>query len=310
MDMERNDDIIRKTACFLGCHCRKNNIRHLDNSAVDAVIKYSSRLAGSKKRLSACLESIIDIVNESNIWAGISGNKYISRSDILKTIEEKKKRINLIEERILRNYSDKKIIIDVEGEAVGQVNGLSVIETGGYSFGKPCRITASTYMGKDGIINIEREAELSGNIHSKSVMIISGYLGNKYARDIPLSLTAHICFEQTYGFIDGDSASIAELYTILSSLSGIPLKQCIAVTGSVNQKGEVQPVGGINEKIEGFYKVCTFEGLNNRHGVIIPYHNIDDILLDDNIMKDIKNGRFHIYAIKDVEDGIEILTGI
>lgn len=309
-DMDRNEENIYKIAGFIGRYCRKNNIRHLDNSGVAAIVEYSSRVAGSRKKLSTCLENIIDIVEESNIWAQTSGRKYISFDIIKKAIQEKKKRMNLVEEKTLNNYRNNKIIIDVKDEAVGQVNGLAVVEVGGYSFGKPYRITASTYMGKSGIINIEREVQMSGNIHNKSVMIITGYLGQKYARNIPMSLTAHICFEQLYGYIDGDSASIAELYAVLSSLSGIPLKQGIAVTGSLNQMGDVQPVGGINEKIEGFYNLCSLNGLTKKQGIIIPYQNIDDILLDDNIIKDIKNGLFHIYAIKNVEEGIEILTGM
>lgn len=309
-DMERNDENIYKFSMLLGDYCRKKNIRHLDNTAVAALIEYSSRLAGSRKRLTTCMEDVLDIVEESSIWAEASGNRYISGRDVKKAILESKKRINLFEEKIMRGYSDNKIIMDVSGEAVGQINGLAVVETGGSSFGRPYRITASTYMGKSGIINIEREAQMSGNVHNKSVMIISGYIGEKYAKSIPLSLSAHICFEQLYGYIDGDSASVAELYAILSSLSNIPFRQSIAVTGSINQRGEIQPVGGINEKIEGFYRVCKMYGLNKRQGVIIPYRNVDDVLLEDQIIRDIKNGMFHIYAIKNVEEGIEILTGM
>lgn len=309
-DMEKNDNNVYKIAQFISNYCNKNSIRHLDGDAVGAVIEYCSKLTGNNKRLSTCLERVIDIVNESNIWAGISQNKCITRDNIKKTILEKKKRINLIEDKVLRQYKDKKLMLSVNGEAVGQVNGLSVIEIGGYSFGKPCRITATTYMGKSGIMNIEREAQMSGNIHNKGVMIITGYLGSKYARNIPISMTSHICFEQLYGFIDGDSASLAELYAILSSLSGIPIKQNIAVTGSLNQMGEVQPVGGVNEKIEGFHKVCCLSGLNGHHGVMIPYQNIDDLLLEDAIMEDIKKGLFHIYAVKNAEEGIELLTGM
>lgn len=309
-DMEKNDENVYKIAQFISDYCSKNNIRHLDNPAVGAVIEYCSKLAGGNKRLSTCLEKVIDILNESNIWAEVSQNKYISRNNIKKALLEKEKRVNLIEEKILRQYGDKKLMLSVMGEAVGQINGLSVIEAGGHSFGKPYRITATTYMGKSGIINIEREAQMSGNIHNKSVMIISGYIGSKYARSIPLSISAHICFEQLYGFIDGDSASLAELYAILSSLSEIPLKQNVAITGSLNQMGEVQPVGGVNEKIEGFYRVCSLSGLNGSHGVILPQQNINDLLLEDDIMADIKKGLFHIYAIKSVEEGIELLTGM
>lgn len=308
-DMEKTEANIYKVARFISNYCSKNGIRHLDRSAVSAVIELGSRMAGGGKRMSARLEDLTDMVKESNIWAGMAGRNYITGEDIKKAAFERKKRVNSIEERMLRQYRDKKIMINVTGEAVGQVNGLSVVDLGGYSFGKPYRITATTYMGKSGIINVEREAHMSGNVYNKSVMIIAGYLGGQYARDIPLSITAHVCFEQLYGYIDGDSASIAELYAILSSLSGVPIKQCIAVTGSMNQMGEVQPVGGINEKIEGFYNVCSFSGLDGSHGVIIPYCNIDDLMLEDDVMRAIKKGLFHIYAIKNVEQGIEILTG-
>lgn len=310
IDMEYNEKNILRIAKFICNYCSTNNIRHLESDAVASVIEYCSKITGSSKRLSTCLEKAVDLINEANIWASALGYTYIRRENIKKAISEKKKRVNLIEDRIQRQYENQKYMISVNGKNVGQINGLSVIEMGGYSFGKPYRITASTYMGKNGIINIEREAQMSGNIHSKSVMIISGYLGGKYARSIPLSMTAHICLEQLYGFIDGDSASIAELYAILSSLSGIPFRQGIAVTGSLNQMGEVQPVGGINEKIESFYKVCRYSGLDGSHGVILPHKNIDDIMLDDEIMKDIKANLFHLYGVNSVDDGIQILSGI
>lgn len=309
-DMEKNETNILQMAQFIGYYCRNNKIRHLDSPAVEAVIDYSSRLAGSSRRLSAQLEKVTELLCESNALAETAGRKYIGSADIKRAIYESKKRVNLIEDKVIRQYIDKKIIINIKGEAVGQINGLSIVEIGDYAFGKPYKITASTYMGKNGIINIEREAQMSGSIHNKSVMIIAGYLGGKYAREIPLSITAHICFEQLYGFIDGDSASAAELYTILSSLSEIPLKQAIAVTGSLNQMGEIQPVGGINEKIEGFFKVCSIYGLDGEQGVIIPFQNVDDLALEDDVMKGIKSGLFHIFAIRNAEDGISILTGM
>ena len=308
-DMDKNEDNIYKVAQFISQYCRTNGIRHLDKAAVLDLLEYSSRLAGTGKRMSTRLEDLIDIIKESNIWAGIDKKNFIRGMDVKKAISEKTNRINSIEERMLKQYKDNKIMVNVTGEAIGQVNGLSVIEIGGHSFGKPNKITATTYMGKSGIINIEREVQMSGNIHSKSVMIISGYIGDKYARNMPLSITANVCFEQLYGYIDGDSASVAELYAILSSLSEIPVKQNIAVTGSLNQMGQVQAVGGVNEKIEGFYKICKFWGLDGSHGVIIPYSNIDDLTLNDDILKDIKSGLFHIYGIKNVEEGVEILTG-
>lgn len=205
---------------------------------------------------------------------------------------------------------EESLLIDTEGYEVGQINGLTVIKIGDYSFGKPARITASTYMGKEGIINIEREIEMSGSSHSKGVLILTGYLGEKFAQDIPLSLTANLCFEQLYGGVDGDSASSTEAYALLSSLSGVPINQSIAVTGSVNQKGYIQPIGGVNEKIEGFFQICKLRGFNGEQGVIIPKQNIRNLHLSDEIIEAVKDKKFHIYAITTIDEGIEILTGV
>ena len=202
------------------------------------------------------------------------------------------------------------LLINTSGYRVGQINGLTVITIGDYSFGKPSKITANTYMGKEGIINVEREVEMSGSTHSKGVLILTGYLGELFAQEMPLSLTASVCFEQLYGGVDGDSASSTEAYAILSSLSDIPINQSIAVTGSVNQKGEIQPIGGVNEKIEGFYQICKMRGLTGEHGVIIPVQNVRNLHLNDDVIQSVKEGKFHIYAINTVEEGIEILTGV
>jgi len=204
----------------------------------------------------------------------------------------------------------KKVLIDTEGEVVGQVNGLSVMSSSGYSFGLPSRITARTYSGSDGIINIERETDMSGNIHSKGVLTLNGYLGGKFAQEKPLALTAQITFEQLYGGVEGDSASSTELYAILSSLSGVPVRQSLAVTGSVNQMGEIQPIGGVNEKIEGFFDICTLKGLTGQQGVIIPESNVDNLMLKDEVIEAVKNSKFHIYSVKKIEEGIELLTGL
>ena len=205
---------------------------------------------------------------------------------------------------------EEALLIDTEGFAVGQINGLTVIKIGDYSFGKPARITASTYMGKEGIINIEREVEMSGSSHSKGVLILTGYLGDQFAQDIPLSLTANLCFEQLYGGVDGDSASSTEAYALLSSLSEMPINQSIAVTGSINQKGFIQPIGGVNEKIEGFYQICKLRGFNGEQGVIIPKQNVRNLHLSDEIIDSVRKSKFHIYAISTVDEGIEILTGV
>lgn len=307
-EMERSNENVYRVAQFIGSHCAGSDVRHLESDAVRELIRYSSRMSGSRTKLSARMRDMIDIVDESDVWAAADGNSHIGREHVKKAIHERTERINGIEQEMLDMYRERKYIIDVHRRCVGQVNGLSVVEIGGFAFGRPCRITASSYIGRSGIIDIEREANMSGNLHSKGVMIISGYIGETYAKDIPLSLAGHICFEQMYSHIDGDSASIAELYAVLSSISGIPLKQGIAVTGSLNQKGEVQPVGGINEKIEGFYKVCSLYGLDGKQGVIIPRGNVKDIVLDDDVMSDIRSGQFHIYAIKSADEGMEILT--
>jgi predicted ATP-dependent protease len=226
-----------------------------------------------------------------------------------KVIEAKIYRSNLVEERIQEMINRGTLMIDVDGEVVGQVNGLAVYSMGDYMFGKPSRITVSTSMGRAGVINIEREADMSGNTHNKGVLILSGYLREKYAQDKPLTMSASIAFEQSYSGVDGDSASSTEIYALLSSLSAVPIKQNIAVTGSVNQKGEIQAIGGVNQKIEGFFDCCRHKGLNGHQGVMIPASNIKDLMLRKNVVAAVKEGRFHIYAVKTIDEGIEILTG-
>src|SRR5699024_1952869 len=231
-----------------------------------------------------------------------------TKDHIDKAIKEREHRLNLYEEKIQERIDEGSILIDTEGKKVGQVNGLAVYNVGQYSFGKPARITATTFMGQRGIVNIERESKMSGKIHNKGVYILSGYLGEQFAQENPLTLTAHLAFEQSYGGIDGDSASSTELYALLSSLSGVPIDQGIAVTGSVNQKGEIQPIGGVNEKIEGFYEVCKNKGLTGEQGVMIPYQNVKNLMLNNEVISAVEAGKFHIYAIKTIEEGIEILT--
>ncbi|MEM0084230.1 MAG: ATP-binding protein [Candidatus Methanomethylicia archaeon] len=308
--MELNDENIEKYISFICTLCKKENLKHLDAKAVKRLIEYSSRLAGSQDKISTIFSEISDIIREASFYAKMENSKFIMESHIKRALEEKVYRTNLIEEKILELIKRGIILIDVHGKAIGQVNGLSIIQIGELTFGKPVRITATVGLGREGIINIEREAELSGPIHTKGVMIISGYLTEKYAYDKPLTLSARLVFEQSYEGVEGDSASSAELYALLSALSGIPIKQSIAVTGSVNQKGEIQAVGGINEKIEGFYKVCKIKGLNGEQGVIIPESNIKDLNLHDEVIEAVEKGLFHIYPIKTIDEGIEILTGI
>lgn len=308
--MELNDENIEKYASFICTLCKKENLKHLDKMAVKKLIEYSSRLAGNQNKISTIFSEISDIIREANFYAKVDNSMYITESHIKKALEEKVYRTNLIEEKILELIKNGVILVDVHGKAIGQVNGLSITQIGDFIFGRPVRITATVGLGREGIINIEREAELSGPIHTKGVMIINGYLIEKYAYDKPLTLSARLVFEQSYEGVEGDSASSAELFALLSALSRIPIKQSIAVTGSVNQKGEIQAVGGINEKIEGFFKVCKIKGLNGEQGVIIPESNIRDLNLHDEVIEAVEKGLFHIYPIKTIDEGIEILTGV
>jgi ATP-dependent Lon protease len=247
---------------------------------------------------------------ESDYWARESKNQEISGEHVEKAVKEKIHRLDLIAERMRQMIGEGTIMVDVEGAVTGQVNGLAVYDLGIFSFGQPNRITAKTFLGKRGVINIERESQLSGRIHDKGVLILSGYLGSKYAQDKPLSLSASICFEQSYSGVEGDSASSAELYAILSSLADLPVRQNIAVTGSVNQKGEVQPIGGVNQKIEGFFDVCKAKGLTGEQGVMIPHQNIRNLMLREDVVKAVQEDQFHIYSVKTIDEGIEVLTGV
>jgi ATP-dependent Lon protease len=249
-------------------------------------------------------------VREANYWAEKGGDGVVTEKHVEKAIEKRNYRVNLIEEKIQEMIDDGTILIDSDGMVVGQVNGLSVYDLGDYMFGKPSRITAKTSLGKAGIINIEREAEMSGPIHNKGVYILAGYLRGKYAQDKPITMSASLCFEQSYSGVEGDSASSTEIYALLSSISGLPLRQDIAVTGSVNQKGEIQPIGGVNHKIEGFFDVCRAKGLTGKQGVMIPHLNIDDLMLRKDVVEAVKKGQFHIYPVKTIDHGIEILTGL
>jgi lon-related putative ATP-dependent protease len=310
LSMDKNNSNIKKYTSFMCTLCKKENLNHLKASAAARVIEYSLRLAENKNKISTRFALIADIIREANFYSKLEKQKYIDDIHIKKAIDEKYYRSNLIQEKIKDMINDGTILIDTEGSTIGQVNGLSVMDLGDITFAKPSRVTASMGLGKTGIIDIERETKLGGPIHSKGVMILSGYLTEKYATDGPLNLSARIVFEQSYGGIEGDSASSAELYAMLSALSEIPLSQKIAVTGSVNQKGEIQAIGGVNEKIEGFYEVCREKGLKDKQGVIIPKSNIKNLMLKDEVIKAVKDKKFHIYAIKNVDEGIEILTGV
>lgn len=306
-EMERNEENIMKFATFVACLCVRENLKHFTPGAVARVVDYSSRLAENKEKMSARFNEIVEILYEANAWASIEESELVERRHVQKAITEKIYRSNLSEEKIHELIEKGHLLVDTEGEVVGQVNGLSVYMTGDYSFGRPSRITARTYLGKKGVINIEREAEMSGKVHNKAVLILSGYLGGKYAGDKPLSLSASLAFEQSYGGVEGDSASCAELIALLSAISGLPVRQDIAITGSMNQMGRVQPVGGVNQKIEGFFKVCKSRGLTGDQGVVIPRQNIDNLLLDEEVISAVEEGLFNIYGIGEIDEAIEIL---
>ncbi len=309
VEMSKTKSNIKLMAEFIASHCKENNLRHFDRPAFARIVEYSTRLAEHQDKMSTQFNKIVEIIYEADLWAEEDGVEFVSAQHIQRAIEEKINRSNKYEEKLNEMFEEGTILMDLEGEKIGQINGLAVMGTGEYSFGKPSRITASVYSGKDGVINIEREANQSGRIHDKGVLILSGYLGHNYATSKPLGITIGIGFEQNYSIIEGDSASSTELYAILSSMARVPIKQYIAVTGSVNQKGEIQPIGGVNEKIEGFYEVCKQRGLTGLQGVMIPKRNIKNLVLKDEVVKAVKEGLFHIYAIDHIEEGIKILTG-
>ena len=306
--MDKDDKGIMQLASFVKMKTDEENLHPFDRSAVAALVEQAVRMSGRQEKLSTSFPAITDLIRESEFWASRANESIVKEAHVDKAIESKRYRSNMVEEHIQEMIDRGTLMIDSDGEATGQVNGLAVYTLGDYSFGKPARITASTSMGKAGIINIEREADMSGNTHSKGVFILSGYLRKKYAQDKPLTMSASIAFEQSYGGIDGDSASSTEIYALLSSLSGVPLKQYIAVTGSVNQKGEVQPIGGVNEKIEGFYDCCIKAGITGRQGVMIPHSNVKDLMLRKDVVEAVKKGKFHIYSVKTIDEGIEVLT--
>lgn len=308
--MDRTPENIRKYAAFLSMLCEKEGLLHLDASAVAKLVEYGSRLAEDQAKLTTRFSEIADVVREACYYAAKDGMPYALEDHVRRAIDERFYRSSLIQERIQEMITRGTIMIDTAGEKVGQVNGLSVINLGDISFGKPQRITVTVAAGKEGVIDIEREAKLGGRIHTKGVLILSGYLAEKYAAEAPLTLAARLVFEQSYEGIEGDSASSAELYTLLSALAGAPLKQGLAVTGSINQKGEIQAIGGVNEKVEGFFDVCKAKGLTGEQGVLVPAANRDNLMLREDVVGAIREGRFHIYFVRSVDEGIEILTGI
>ena len=309
-DAPKTVENIERLSKFVRSFCVQNNLLDLDKEAMAKVIEFSSKLSGDKHKLSTQFSLIGEMVAEASAWAKLDKSKIVTKDYIQKAFDERVDRLKKYDAKYIQMIQEEALLIETDGSKVGQINGLTVITVGDYSFGKPARITANTFMGKNGIVNIEREVEMSGPSHSKGVLILSGYLGEQFAQEMCLSLTASVCFEQLYGGVDGDSASSTELYAILSSLSGIPISQSIAVTGSVNQKGEIQAIGGVNEKIEGFYQICKLKGFNGEQGVIIPKQNVRNLHLPDEIIDAVRKGKFHVYAVGTIDEGIEILTGV
>ncbi len=307
--MAKNATAIQNYAKFVKKICDDEELMPFSDSGVAEVIEYGVRLAGRQNKISTRFSDIADLMREAQYWAKQDESSAVSDVHVQKAISEKHYRSKMFEDKIQEMIEEGVLMIEIEGKEVGQVNGLSVYNLGDYSFGRPSKITAEVSMGQAGIINIEREADLSGKTHNKGVLIIGGYFRGKYAQDKPLSMSASVAFEQSYSGVDGDSASSTEIYAILSELSGLPLRQDIAVTGSVNQKGEIQPIGGVNQKIEGFFEVCKFKGLTGQQGVMIPHQNVDDLMLKPEVVEAAEAGKFHIYPVKRIDDGIEILTG-
>ena len=309
-DAEINNENLNKLARIIHGFCEHENLPHLDKGAMCKLVEYASKLSGTHNKISTRFDDLIQVTGEAATWAKIAKSKIVTEDFINKALVERIERVKKYDSRYLEMIKQNSLLINTSGFEVGTLNGLTVMSIGDYVFGKPAKITVNTYTGKNGIINIEREVEISGPSHSKGFLILTGYLGEMFAQDIPLCLTASICFEQLYNGVDGDSASSTELYGLLSSLSGIPINQAIAVTGSVNQKGQIQPIGGVNEKIEGFFQICKMRGLDGSHGVMIPVQNIDNLQLSDEIIEAVKNKLFHIYSVSTIEEGIEVLTGV
>ena len=309
--VDLNDENMMAYCAFICRTCDEEGLLAFEASGASKVLEFAARQVTDQTKLSTRFGQIKDLLIESDYWARREDAPRVRDVHVRQAIDHKVYRLNLVEERIREMVSDGSLLLNVTGTEVGQINGLAVYDLGDFSFGRPTRITAQTFAGREGFINIEREASLSGRTHDKGVLILSGYLGAKFAHDQPLTLSASLCFEQSYEGVDGDSASSTEIYALSSSLSGVPLRQDIAVTGSVNQKGEIQPIGGVNQKVEGMFDVCrTNGGLTGTQGVIIPHQNIKNLMLREDVVDAVKDGKFHIYAVKTIDEGLEVLTGL
>ena len=308
--MERKEDTILESARMMGRYCKEHHLRHLDTTGVARVLEYSMELTEDRDKLTLEFGNISDLIKEANYFAGVDGVELIASRHVDEAIKKRIYRSSLIEDRV-KEYIEKDIFwIEVDGDKVGQVNGLSVLMTGDHVFGKPNRITATVSIGRDGMISIDRESKMSGSTHTKGLMILSSLLKDRFAQSRPISLTASLCFEQSYGMIDGDSASSTEFYVLLSAIADVPIQQGIAVTGSVSQKGEIQPIGGVNYKIKGFFDICKFKGLTGKQGVMVPSKNLRNLMLDKEVVEAVEQGKFHIWPVSTVEEGLEILTGV
>lgn len=309
-EIDVSDHVLAEYAKVIKKLIKKEKLLEFDKSAMAELLEISALMAGQKNKLTLRFSRIADIAREASFWAQDDGFKVVSAAHVEKAYEFARERHGMLEEKVTEMFKDNSILIDTKGERVGQINGLAVYNADFYSFGRPTRITATVSLGSGSIINVEREAGMSGRHYNKGVLIISGYFRETFGQDLPLSFNANLVFEQSYGMVDGDSASCTEIFALLSTLSGLPIKQSIAVTGSLNQKGDVQPIGGVNEKIEGFYDICKLQGLTGNQGVIIPIQNVKDLMLRKDIIEEVRKNRFHIYPIERVEEGIEILTGV
>ncbi|HBF10410.1 Lon protease family protein [Thermotoga neapolitana] len=309
-EIPRNELNVQKYTSFISAVCREKNLPHFDKGAVKRVIWYAMRHAKDSTKLSAVFGDIVNLIVESGELARMDGSTVTTSSHVIRAFDAMEKRKNLLEEKYDEMIKKFDLMIEVTGSKVGQVNGLTVLDLGDYSFGVPVKITAKVYLGRPGVVDIQREADLSGKIHSKAVLILEGFLGSRYAQEFPLSVSASISFEQVYSEVEGDSASLAEALALLSAISKVPIKQGIAVTGSINQHGEVQPVGGIIEKVEGFFRACKSRGFDGEQGVIIPKANAKNLVLKDEIVQAMKKGLFHIWTVETVDDAIEIVTGM
>lgn len=310
VEMDRTDEHVEKYASFISELISAAKLKHFDPSGVARIVEYGSWLAGDQKKLSTRFMDIGDMVSEASYWASTDSAEFVSAKHVDQAEGHKKFRSNMIEAKIQEMIKRGMILIQTEDKIVGQINALSIISLGDYYFGQPSRITAKIHLGRKGVINIEREVHQSGPSHSKGVLILSNYLAGMYAQDKPLSVSASLTFEQNYAGVEGDSASSTELYALLSALSGVPVKQNFAVTGSVNQRGEIQPIGGVNRKIEGFFDICKARGLTGDQGVLIPHQNVVNLMLKQEVVDAVKEGKFRIYPVKTIDEGIEILTGV